>query len=174
MANHVTNIITILFSSSKRDIVNNIIETIEENDSIHCLYENWSENYSWYSENIGAKWARLNDESWCEDNEAYINIESAWSEVGAFIDHLCSLIGDCEIEHRFMDEMPNFGGTRKYINGVMIAENYVGDLWDEIEKESDRLMAENNLSFDDENDLNDWRWEWMWDFAWERIELEES
>jgi hypothetical protein len=174
MANHVTNLISIRFSSDKRDIVNNIIETIKEKEFIHCLYENGNDSYSWYSENVGAKWARLNDEPWCDENEAEINIESAWAEVDPFVQHLCSLIGDCVIEYSFMDEMPNFGGTRKYENGELVAENHIEDMWGEIERETDRLLAEQNLSFEDEHVRNDWRWEWMWEFAYEKIELEEE
>jgi hypothetical protein len=173
MANHVVNIITIRFSSDKRDTVNNIIHTLRELEVIHSLYENGEDTYSWYSENVGAKWARLNDEPECDDTEAYINIESAWAEVTGFVKHLCSLIGECEISHSYMDEMPNFGGTRRYVNGEMVAENHIDDMWSVIEKESDRLIAEQNLSFDSEYDLNDWRWDWMWDFAYEQAELDE-
>ena len=111
MANHVVNIITIRFSSDKRDTVNNIIHTLRELEVIHSLYENGEDTYSWYSENVGAKWARLNDEPECDDTEAYINIESAWAEVTGFVKHLCSLIGltllGCSVCH----ELKNATGS---------------------------------------------------------------
>lgn len=165
MANHVTNSIVIRYGADREGIVSDIVDKIAIEGNVHCVYDQWEDTREWYEDHIGSKWVRLNDVPYCDEKEANLYFESAWDEIDPFVRHLCDIIGECEIEHSFMDEMPNFGGTRKYVNGELVAENYVGNLWDLIEGEVKRRMKEENLSFPNESQYDDWKWDWMWDFV---------
>lgn len=174
MANHVNNFITVEFPPSQEGVVNSILDTVVKNDNIHCLYENPVMSRDWYEKNIGAKWARFNDDPYIEDNVLSLNIESAWHEISPFIDRLNEMTNcECTIRHEFVDEMPNFVGNRVYENGRVYKELIIEDMEEMIEEEAEIREKAEGLSFEDSSEREDWIWDWKWDFVYGKMEMDE-
>lgn len=175
MANHVTNIIEIQYPSEVSSAIEEIYNKLMENNDLHCLYDNVEMTREWYETNIGAKWARFNDNPSIEEDVLWLSIESAWHEISPFIDRLNELTENkCVIKHQFIDEVPLFGGTRLYEDGEVCKENVMDDMDEMLAQEiRTRLVAE-NLTFDSDHDREDWLWDWKWDWVYESIEIEDE
>ena len=168
MANHVNNIIEITFPDSQSNTINSILKKLVKEDNLHCLYESYENTIEWYNDHIGAKWTRFNDVPYIDDNSFHLCIESAWSEISPFIDHINYLTdNECSIRHKFIDECPTFVGSRLYDNGEMIDEIYLDDIEKLIDEEANRRSVNEGVE-----DTEDWRWDWMWDFVYESMEHE--
>ncbi len=91
MANEVSNILDITFPEEMRDRVEEIVNRINEEDNLHCVYDNVEMTRDWYENNIGAKWARLNDAPTVDYGSAYLNVGSAWHEISGFVERFNEL-----------------------------------------------------------------------------------
>ncbi len=119
--------------------------------------DNW---YSWGIDNIGAKWAHIED---ADDYHAYI--VSAWSPVFGYLeklyDHLVKFDSEVDIRCQYEDEFRNFIGVWQNTNYEEIdgddltsqfEEQYKVDLssedfdWSDVDKETD---TEYDQLFDD-------------------------
>ena len=168
MANHVNNIIEITFPDSQSNNINSILGKLVKEDNLHCLYDSYENTIEWYNDHIGAKWTRFNDVPYIDDNSLHVHIESAWSEISPFIDHINYLTdNECSIRHQFIDECPTFVGSRLYDNGEIIDEIYLDDIEKLIDDEANRRSVNEGVE-----DTEDWRWDWMWDFVYESMEHE--
>ena len=91
MANHVTNIIVIEYPESQKEKILDIYESMKS-ELFTEIYEPVDENLqntrSWWEQNIGAKWVRLQDIEEPEEGSFMINLESAWSEVGPLVERI--------------------------------------------------------------------------------------
>ena len=175
MANNVQNIIEIEYSDPVLREFFEKIGKIHENDaSLSDLYEGVEDTREWWENNIGAKWAYIEDfeldESWCR-----IVLVSAWAP----LDHFVKFIDEqtyyrCRITFQYIDEMPNFAGYSIIENGEQVQELDIPDMWELIEEEKQiRLKAENPV-FTEDYEERDWMWDWMWDFVYETIDPETS
>lgn len=178
MANHVTNILEIEYDPSDTEterILQKLIDLEEDGRDLSEMYESSENTRTWWENNIGAKWAYVEDWDGPKDGYCRVNIVSAWAQVTEFVEHLNEITQfSCDITHQYLDEMPNFGGYAVYKKGTIVKEFDEPDMWARIEEESELRMKEENLSFDDDREEHDWRWDWMWDFAYGMIEPEEG
>ena len=109
MANNVQNIIEIEYGDPVlREFFEKIGKIHENNTSLSDLYDGVQDTREWWENNIGAKWAYIEDfeldENWCR-----IVLVSAWSP----LDHFVKFIDEqtyhrCRITFQYIDEMPNF------------------------------------------------------------------
>jgi|DEB0MinimDraft_4_1074332.scaffolds.fasta_scaffold00967_8 hypothetical protein len=175
MANHVTNIIMIEYPESQKEKILDIYESMKSElftEIYEPVEDHIQDTRSWWEQNIGAKWVRLQDIEEPEEGSFMINLESAWSEVGPLVERIDAITNnECRIVHQFIDEMPNFFGCRVYEDGSM--EEMVD--WDGNETiENEAMIREKaeNLTFDSDYDRDDWIWNWKWDFVHEAIDPE--
>ena len=131
MANHVSNYITVIGNEAVMDkfadqVANKTVEreitnwedkpmTIQEHVGIDELsfmpkYDE-DDSYNWYCDNVGAKWAHIEDGA-----EDYVNIVSAWSPVSDFCQHLVGYLSQVDpnviLRHQYEDEFRNFVGIQ--------------------------------------------------------------
>ena len=131
MANHVSNYITVIGNEAVVDkftdqVVNKTVERettdwegkpmlISEHVGIDELsfmpkYDE-DDSYNWYCDNVGAKWAHIEDGS-----DDYVNIISAWSPVSDFCQHLVGYLSQVDpnviLRHQYEDEFRNFVGIQ--------------------------------------------------------------
>ena len=132
MANHVSNYITVIGNEAVIDkfadqVANNTVGreikgfnseetyTIQEHVCIDELsfmpkYDE-DDSYNWYVDNVGAKWAHIED-----GGEDYVNIVSAWSPVSDFCQHLVGYLSQVDpnviLRHQYEDEFRNFVGIQ--------------------------------------------------------------
>jgi len=173
MANHVSNYITVIGNEAVVDkftdqVVNKTVERettdwegkpmlISEHVGIDELsfmpkYDE-DDSYNWYCDNVGAKWAHIEDGS-----DDYVNIISAWSPVSAFCQHLVEYLSqvdpDVVIRHQYEDEFRNFIGIQIH----WADEGVPGSDYEEIE---DAEMGEDMLEmFPDWEDDNFDHWDY--------------
>ena len=175
MANNVQNIIEIEYGDPVlREFFEKIGAIFDKDTSLSDLYEGVQDTREWWENNIGAKWAYIEDfeldESWCR-----IVLVSAWSP----LDHFVKFIDEqtyhrCRITFQYIDEMPNFAGYYIMENGEQVKELDIPDMWEVIEEEKEiRLKAERPV-FTEGYEERDWLWDWMWDFVYETIDPETS
>ena len=178
MANHVTNIIEIEYDANDNEvteILEKLISLFDEDTPLTEMYEEHQDTRTWWEQNIGAKWAYIEDFEGPDNGYCRVNIVSAWAQVTEFVEHLNELMGFTgKVTHQYMDEMPNFGGYNIYENGTVVKEFEIPDLYEKIEEEAEVRKASENLVFEDRHEENDWMWNWMWDYAYEMIEPEED
>lgn len=131
--------------------------------------------YNWGCENVGAKWAHIEDA-----DEYYVNICSAWSPVLPYVerlnDYLLQFDEDCSVKCQYEDEFRNFIGVYRgssnehyEVDGSELTEEfeskYKVDLssdefdWSDEHKDTGRCYDE---LFDDSVD------EWF-NSAWENV-----
>lgn len=177
MANHVNNTIEIYYDKNDDNttqILQKLAALYEEDKGLESMYENSEETRSWWENKIGAKWAYIEDMEGPEDGWCRINIVSAWHQVTEFVEHLNELMQfSGKVTHQYIDEMPNFAGYTIYENGTVVKEYDEPEMWERIEEEAEIRKKAENLTFDNEHEENDWRWNWMWDFVYELVEPEE-
>ena len=178
MANQVTNIIEIFYGKNDThvtEVLEKLADLYDKEKGLNEMYESSEDTRAWWENNIGAKWAYIEDMEGPEDGWCRINIVSAWSQVTEFVEHLNELMEfSAKVTHQYLDEMPNFGGYVIYENGTIVEEFDEPDMWGRIEEESELRKKEENLTFADDHEENDWRWDWMWDYAYGMIEPGES
>jgi len=178
MANHVTNIIEIEYDKNDTqvtEILEKLLDLWEEDEPLTEMYEKSENTRTWWEQNIGAKWAYIEDFEGPFDGYCRVNMISAWAQVTEFVEHLNELMGFTgKVTHQYMDEMPNFGGYTIYENGTVVKELNIPDLFEKIEEEAEIRKASENLVFEAHHEENEWMWDWMWDFAYEMIEPEED
>jgi len=129
MANVIVNNIQVNFDPSVSDVAKQIVEMFDVEDQFESaplsgLYENSEPTREWWENNVGAKWARIQDMDLdLESGELTLNIESAWSEVDPFVHRLMEMFNnECVIRHEWVDEFPNWFGYRVYDHGVFSDE----------------------------------------------------
>ena len=170
MANHVNNIIEITFPDSQTKNINSILKKLIDEYNLVCLYDSHENTIEWHDKHIGAKWTRFNDLPFIDDNSLHVCVESAWSEISPFIDHINYLTdNECSIRHQFIDECPTFVGSRLYENGEMIDEIYLDNIQELLDEEAKKRSLNEGVE-----DTEDWRWDWMWDFIYELMEHSSS
>ena len=176
MANHVTNTIEIEYDRADKkteEILERLVNLRANEEELSVLYENPQNTRTWWENNIGAKWAYVDDWEGPVGGYCRVGIVSAWSQVTEFIEHLNEITEfSCDITHQYLDETPNFGGYAIYEKGTVVSEFDEPDMWDRIEKEADIRKKEENLVFEDEYEERDWMWDWMWDFAHDIVDPE--
>ena len=179
MANHVDNIIEIQYDKNDENaqkflqsIYDLGMNSYDNESSLSDVFENPENTITWWSDNIGAKWAYINDlDSPPEDGFFYMNITSAWSEVRPFVEHISRMLNDkCKITLQFIDEMPNFIGCLVMNNGDIEYDYYEEEIHDLIEQEKEIRMIAENKSFESDDEMYDWVWDWKWDYIHDMIE----
>lgn len=169
MANEVSNILDITFPEEMRNRVEEIMDRINEEDNLHCVYDNVEMTRDWYENNIGAKWARLNDAASVDYGSAYLNVGSAWHEISGFVKRFNELTDNqCTIRHEFVDEAPLFAGVRVYEKGEMIHEDVYENLEEMLEEETKKRSK--GKTFESEEEKREWMWDWMWDYVYGLVE----
>lgn len=200
MANHVSNYITVVGNEAVIDkfadqVANKTVEreiknwegepmTIQEHVGIDELSfmpkYNEDDSYNWYCDNVGAKWAHIEDGA-----DDYVNIVSAWSPVSEFCSHLVEYLSQVDpnvlIRHQYEDEFRNFIGIQIHWADEGVAESDYEELQD---SDLDDVMVDkfpewNEDDFDhydyhEKYDcvpgeaLDDFVWNWM-DEQWEDL-----
>ena len=100
MANVIVNNIQVNFDPSVSDVAKQIVEMFDVEDQFESaplsgLYENSEPTREWWENNVGAKWARIQDMDLdLESGELTLNIESAWSEVDPFVHRLMEMFNN--------------------------------------------------------------------------------
>lgn len=178
MANNVTNIIEIEYDKDDdhiTEVLDKLVSLMDEDEPLTEMYEESENTRAWWENNIGAKWAYIEDYEGPMDGYCRINIVSAWTQVTEFVEHLNELMEfSGKVTHQYMDEMPNFGGYAIYENGTIVKEMDIPDLFERIEEEANIRKAAENILFESVHEENDWMWDWMWDYAYSMIEPEED
>ena len=172
MANSVTNIIEIEYPENQKEAIIKIHVMIKS-ESFNELYEDSENTRTWWEENIGAKWVRLQDMDMDlpEDNKFMFNLESAWAEVGGLVGRINELTNsECVISHTFIDEMPNFAGIRVYEDGEISKEYVDWDMTETIENEACIREIAESRNFTNDSDRWEWMWDWKWDFVHQILE----
>ena len=176
MANNVQNVIEIRYNGDPvlREFFEKIGDIHKNDTSLSDLYKKSKDTREWWENNVGAKWAYIEDfeldESWCR-----IVLVSAWSP----LDHFVKFIDEqtyhqCRITFQYIDEMPNFAGYYIIENGDQVKELDIPDMWELIDEEKEiRLKAESPV-FTEDYEERDWKWDWMWDFVYDTIDPETS
>ncbi len=117
---------------------------------VHPMFEGYSDDnwYNWGIENIGAKWAHIED---ADDSSAYI--VSAWSPIIPYLealdDHLRELDEAVIISCQYEDEFRNFIGVWK--NGDF-DEKDGGELNDEFESKYNIDLSSDEFDWTDEHE----------------------
>ncbi len=139
------------------------------------------DNYNWYCNNVGAKWAHIEDGSY-----DYINIVSAWSPVSEFCGKLIEYLGQFDknvlIRHQYEDEFRNFfgvqilwvddDGTAEYDHYEMEDDDYLQECLEKFPKWEDEDY--DIWDYDEELDcypsevMDDFVFQWM-DQQWEDL-----
>ena len=171
MANNVQNIIEIKYDG--QEYIKSFLEKIgsihTKDEALDTLYDDSENTRSWWEDNIGAKWAYIEDFEY-DDTSATLTIVSAWSQVTPFVEYLDNQTNnETSIKFTYIDEMPNFIGYMNYENGEVIHEYEEMDMWSVIEKEAKVRAKKENKNFQDEDEERDWMWDWMWEFVHETI-----
>ena len=209
MANHVQNYITVIGNDAVMqkfadEVANKKEEktimnwedkpmTIKEHVSIDQLSfmpkYNEDDSWEWYRENIGAKWAHIDD-----GEDDYINIVSAWSPVSEFCTKLVEYLAQTDpkvvIRHQYEDEFRNFVGIQIFWSDDEISEC---DHYEMQDSEIDDHMSERFIEWgEDDFDLYDYSekydcvpieeldgfvWDWMeeqWADLYEPFKQEEK
>jgi hypothetical protein len=174
MANHVDNIIEVFFNKEDQNAIDFLTQLYEigTDGDLSSLYENAENTRSWWGDNIGAKWAYVNDlDTPPEEGFFYINITSAWSPVIPLVEYISeSLNHKCRIEHRYIDEMPNFAGCRIIKDGEIVYDVSDEDMWTTLEEEKELRMKSEDLHFDNEEEEEQWFWDWRWEYVHEFVD----
>jgi len=115
MANHVYTTINITGNKEVMDKLEEIKIKVEENNNdnhtalISGFYDNMENTFTWYGENVGAKWC-YHDEFWVdvEGEVSEIRTTSAWYPPLEFVQHIynicSSLDPECEIDGDYENE----------------------------------------------------------------------
>ena len=132
MANHVSNYITVYGNDEVIEKFTNTVNKTEEREiknwegnpmkiQEHLAIEEFSfmpkynedESYAWYCDNVGAKWAHIED-----GYDDYINVVSAWSPVSEFCKYLTEYLAATDpkvvLRHQYEDEFRNFIGVQVF------------------------------------------------------------
>lgn len=179
MANNVDNIIEVFYDQNDQnavDFLTRLYECKDKDLSISTLYESSEDNRSWWEENIGAKWAYINDvDQPPEDGFFYINITSAWSQISEFVNHISKSLNDkCKITHQYIDEFPNFAGCCIIDNGSVTYSKEDPDMIETIYDEANKRQAKERLTFGSEEAREDWIWDWKWDFIHDFVDPDKA
>ena len=174
MANNVQNIIEITYKPNP--VVYKFFEKIgnilKNNESLSNLYEGNEDTRDWWEENVGAKWAYIEDFDLDEDY-CRITLVSAWSPIESFVEFIDKSTGNvAHICFQYIDEMPNFAGYNIRKNGKIIEEKDVPDMWELIDEEAEVRKIKENVVFNENFTESDWKWDWMWDFVYDTIDPE--
>lgn len=179
MANHVDNIIEIHYDKNDENaqkflqsIYDLGMNSYDNESSLSDVFENPENTIAWWSDNIGAKWAYINDlDAPPEDGFFYVNITSAWSEVRPFVNYISERLNHkCKITLQFIDEMPNFIGCLVMNNGDIEYDYYEEEIDDLIQQEKEIRMIAENKSFESDDEMDDWVWDWKWEYIHDMIE----
>ena len=161
MANHVSS--TLTFSAISKEGESVVQETIDNMRSRSGGQYDIPLGYAFVEdlqladsdfmcENIGAKWAYLND---CD--VSFMAFESAWVPPVEFVEHLIEKIASVDENvvacFRYEDEMPNFIGAQVYTSeGLYDAEEID---WEEILEKIFVSEPELKEEYDDENGFSE-------------------
>ncbi len=169
MANVIVNNIQISFDPDQTKVAQEIFDSFHSLDDqfasadLSTLYENPENTRGWWEENIGAKWARIQDMSLAA-GEMMMNIESAWTHVDPFVHRLMEMFNNqCTIRHEWVDEWPTEFGYRVYDHGVFSDEEEFLYTEEEIHEEYNKAHKTTGEPTQDE------MWDWVWDWCYSKI-----